>query len=233
MPTDTPDQQITMPVDADAADNPLAFNQAVGDIEPKLVRAYVDEADRTARMLVLPENAISTLATENRAEIYNGSAHVSLYTRSTYARARKTGTQNVGPSNTVLQNVTDMLIALPAVNGAIFQFRGIVYYNSNGTADIKFAFTIPAGGATFIWNPIGIATTATGTIGDVNCPAPSTSGTAAAFGGAGVDSAVRFWGEITMGTVAGNLQLQAAQNTSDASTSNILPRSIIECWRLS
>mgnify|MGYP000288100603 CR=1 FL=1 len=97
MPTDTPDQQITTPVDADAADAPVGFLATVADVEPRLVRRYVDEADRTARMLSLTENAVSTLGTENRAEIYDGAAHVSLVTRAVYARSRVTATQNVGP----------------------------------------------------------------------------------------------------------------------------------------
>lgn len=38
-------------------------------------------------------------------------------------------------------------------------------------------------------------------------------------------------GEITMGGTAGNLQMQAAQNTSDATNVNVFERSYLEIWR--
>lgn len=233
MPTDTPDQQITLPIDGDSADAPVFALATVADVEPRLVRRYTNEADRTARMLSLTENALSTLATEDRVEVYDGAAHISLFTRSVYARTRVTATQNVGPSNTTLQNVTNMAVALPAINGAIYQFRGLVWYNSNTTADIKFAFTMPAGGATMRWGIVGLATGASGVSGDVNLSSITASATSVSYGGAAADALAVIEGEITMGTVAGNLQLQAAQATSDASSTNILARSRLVCWRYS
>lgn len=233
MPADTTDQQITYPVDGDSADNPVAFLAMLADAEGRLVRRYTDEADRTARMLSLTENAVSTLATESRVEVYDGAAQVSLFTRAVYARSRVTATQNVGPSNTGLQNVTNMAIPLPAINGAIFPFRGVVWYNSNTTADIKFAFTMPAGGATMRWGIVGLATGASGVTGDVSLASITASATSVSYGGAAADAMAIIEGEITMGTVAGDLQLQAAQATSDASSTNILARSRLEVWRLS
>lgn len=233
MPADTTDQQITYPVDGDSADNPVAFLAMLADAEGRLVRRYTDEADRTARMLSLTENAVSTLATESRVEVYDGAAQVSLFTRAVYARSRVTATQNVGPSNTGLQNVTNMAIPLPAINGAIFPFRGVVWYNSNTTADIKFAFTMPAGGATMRWGIVGLATGASGVTGDVSLASITASATSVSYGGAAADAMAIIEGEITMGTVAGDLQLQAAQATSDASSTNILARSRLEAWRLS
>lgn len=233
MPADTSDQQITYPVDLDSADNPVAFLAMLADVEVRLARRYTNEADRTARMLSLTENAISTLATEDRAEIYDGTNQVSLVTRSVYARSRVTATQNVGPSNTALANVTNMAVALPAINGAIYQFRGLVWYNTNTTADIKFAFTMPAGGATMRWGIVGLATGASGVSGDVNLSSITATGTSVSYGGAAADAMAVIEGEITMGTVAGNLQLQAAQATSDASATNILARSRLEAWRIS
>lgn len=230
MPTDTPDQQITMPVDADTADNPVAFASAVGDFEHLLVRHYTDEADRTTRMLTLVENDISTLGTENRAEIYNGSAHISLYTRSLFLFTRKTAVQNVGPSNTTLQNVTDMVATLPGITGAIFGWRSTVFYDGDGTADIKFAHTIPAG-ATMTWAVAGFATNSI----DPVFSGTTVSGTAIALGAIGVGSTnvALIEGEITMGATAGNLQLQAAQNTSTAAATNVQARSRMEVWRIS
>lgn len=234
MPANTPDQQITEPVGTDTADNPLAFNQSVADIEPKLVREYTTEADRTTRMVSLAGNQISSLSAPSvgtdRVEVYDGTNHVSLYSRAVYTIAYKGGSQNVGPSNIVLQDVTFLLVPLPGITGAVFQWEAVVYYNSGTTADLKFAYTMPAG-ATMRWGMIALATGAGSVTGDVNMASTTASGTAVNIGGAAADAMAVMHGEITMAATAGNLQLQAAQATSDASTSNILGRSRITAWR--
>lgn len=230
MPTDTPDQQITMPVDADTADAPVAFVSTIGDLEHLLVRHYTNEADRTTRMLTLVENDVSALGTENRVEVWDGAAHVSLHTRALYVYSRVSAAQLLTISNTALQNLTNMLAALPGTAGAIFGFRGKVFYDSATAADIKFAFTMPAG-ATFQWGLLSTATNGT----SPTFTSTTASGTAlSAVGlGVGTQSIATFEGEITMGATAGNLQMQAAQNTSDATQSTVSPRSHIEVWRIS
>lgn len=229
MPTDTPDQQITMPVGPDAADNPVAFVNEVADIEPRLVRRYTNEADRTARMLSLTENAISTLATENRADIYDGSNHVSLYTRSLFAMLYKSANQILTPSSTAFQNVTDLVAAMPTAG--TFSFRGIIYYDSGTTPDIKFAFTIPAA-ATLRWNGNGPATGG-GTTGDATFNVATASDGPIPFGGAGVGTMLicQIEGEYVAGGTAGNLQFRAAQQVSDPSNTTVFARSRLEVWR--
>lgn len=233
MPTNTPDQQIPLPVDPDTADNPVAFNQFVGTVEQRLVRLYTDEADRTARMLTVVENELSGLASENRIDAFDGTNHVSLYRRGLHAMNRTTATQNVGPSNTTLQNLTNMVVAVPGIVGAVFRWRGCVFYDSATAADIKFAFTIPAG-ATMGWGGMGLASNVAGSTGDASMPETATSGAALTFGGGGVGVGIwmQFEGELTMAATAGNLQMQAAQQTSDATATTIHTRSFIECWRI-
>jgi len=225
MPTVTPDQGLSLPVGPDVADNPVAFTNFVAGVEPRVVREYTDEADRTARMLVLAENDISTLATENRAEIYNGAAHISLHTRSVYLSTRVAVNQTLNPSDTTLQNVTNMVVALPGVVGAIFQWRSTIFYDSTAAGDIKFAYTIPAG-ATMRWGLHALNTGGT----NPTFATTSTSGTALAASAAGIVMATVF-GEITMAATAGNLQLQAAQNTADPGATLIAARTSMEIWR--
>lgn len=238
MPTNTPDQQITYPADADAADNPVAFNQFVGDVEPRLVREYTTEADRTARMLALTTNEISSLSAPSvgtpRVEVYDGTNHVSLYTRSLYGFVRLNATFPLTASSTVLQNVTGIAIALPAVASQIFRFRGVLFYDGAATGDIKFAFTVPAG-VTMRWGAIGLAAAAATNPGDGTFASTPTSGTALGFGcaGAGTILMATVEGELTTSATAGNLQLQAAQNTSDVTVSNVIARSSLEAWRVS
>lgn len=229
MPTDTSDQQITMPVDADAADNPVAFVNMVADVEPRLVRLYTNEADRTARMLSLAENELSGLAAENRLDVYNGTNHVSLYTRSLFAMAYKTANQTMTPSSTALQNVTDLVAAMPTAG--TFSFRGIIYYDTSTGADVKIAFTTPAG-VTFRWGGIGVATTGT-TTGDGNFATVTGSDTPLSYGGAGAGTVMlcQVEGEYVAGGTAGNLQFRAAQNAAEASNTIIIARSRLEVWR--
>lgn len=235
MSTNTPDQQITYPADGDAADNPLAFNQFVADVEPRLVREYTTEADRTARMLALAANEISSLSAPAvgtaRVEVYDGTNHVSLHTKALWSTNRKTASQNVGPSNTTFQNLTNLVVPLPGITSAVYQFSGIVFYNSNTTADIKFCFIIPAG-ATMRWGIHGLAVGAAGNTGDFTAGSTTGSGTGFTLGGAAADVMAVFHGEVTMGATAGDLQMQGAQNTSDASATNVLSSSRIQAWRV-
>jgi hypothetical protein len=229
MPAVTPDQGLSLPIGADVADNPAAFTNFVAGVEPRMVREYTNEADRTARILVLAENDISTLATENRVDIYNGAAHISLHTRSVFLTTRVAVAQVLTASSIVLQNVTNMAAALPGTVGAIFQWRSYVYYDASTAADIKFAYTIPAG-ASMRWGIMGLGT------GGTN-PSPyattNTSGTALAVGALGLGTVhwATIVGEVTMGATAGNLQLQAAQAAADASVTQIIERSFMEVWR--
>lgn len=229
MPTVTTDQGLSLPVDADVADNPVAFANFVAGVEPRLVRLYTDEADRTTRQLVVAENEVSGLGTENRVEVYNGANNISLHTRAQYLTTRVAADQILTASSTVLQNVTSMVATFPAtVSGAIYSWRGYVFYDATTTADIKFAWTIPTG-ATMRWGINALGPGGTNPI----YTTISGSGTAISCGALGVATVLYalFSGEMTMAANAGDLQLQAAQNTSDASVTTIFTRSFMEVWR--
>lgn len=229
MPVNTTDQQITIPIGADVADNPVAFINQVADVEPRLVRTYTNEADRTARMLALSENDFSTLAAENRAEIYNGTNHISLHTRSLYAQMYKSATQILTPSSIALQSVTDLVTPVPAAG--TFSFRGIIYYESGTTPDIKFAFLVPAG-SILRWGGLGVVP-AGGSTGDASFLTTTPSDGSISYGGAGIGTVLfcQIEGEYVAGGTAGNFQFRAAQNTSDPSNTSIIARSRIEMWR--
>lgn len=229
MPSDTTDQQITLPVDPDTADNPLAFTNFVADIEQRLVRIYTNEADRTARMLSLAENEISGLASENRIDAYNGTNHVSLWHRGLFAGPFLAADHLLAMSDTALQSVTGLVAAMPTAG--TFGFRGVIFYDSSTTADIKFAFQIPAA-ATLLWNPLGIVTGGT-TTGDGTFATASASDSSISIGGGGVGTVLccQIEGSYIAGGTAGNLQFRAAQNTSDATQSTIRAGSRLEVWR--
>lgn len=233
MPTTTTDQGITIPVDADSADNPVAFTNNVAGIEQRLVRQYTNEADRTARMLVLPENAMSGLATENRLDVWDGAAHVSLYHRSVFANLYRTADSAALVSNTTLQNDTDLAIALPTAGR--FQFEAVIFYDSSTTADFKAAFTVPAG-ATLRWGGIGASTTVSGGVGPGQFSVAIASGAAIVYGGSGTGTAntliLKISGTVVMGGTSGPLWFQWAQNTSDATNTIVRANSRLTAWRV-
>lgn len=229
MPTDTSDQQITMPVDADAADNPVAFANAVADIESRLVLRYVDEADRTTRHPAPVEGQISYLQTENRTDLY-APDWISLYTRSFYSMLRKGADQTLS-SNTSLTNDTALVAALPI--SQTFGFRLNLFYDGPDAGDIKFAIAAPAG-ATGVCGVQAISTAGVAGVGTGQYSATAALGTAIACGttGAGNRLLALIEGEVTMGATAGNLQLQWAQNTPDAGTTAVRARSRMFVWRI-
>lgn len=228
MPTVTTDQGLSLPVDADTADNPVAFANFVAGVEPRLVRLYTDEADRTAKQLVVVENELSGLGTENRVEVYNGTANISLHTRAMYLTTRVAADQILTASSTGLQNVTNMAATLPGTTGAIFRWNAYIFYDATTVADIKFAWTIPAG-ATMRWGINALGSGGTNPI----YTSISGSGTAITVGALGVATILMalIEGELTMGATPGNLQLQAAQNAAEASVTTIFTRTSMQVWR--
>lgn len=233
MPTDTTDQQITTPSGTDAADNPAAFINNVADVEPRLVRRYTSEADRTARMASLAENDFSTLSTEDRAEIYNGTNHISLFSRALFANKFRTTDATAIISSTTLVSDAVLFAALPAAGR--FQFDLTLFYDSSTAADFKVAFTIPAG-ATMQWGGIGASTTVSSGVGTAQFSTTVTSDASIAYGGSGNGAANVLMliarGSVVMGGTAGNLQTRYSQQTSDATNTIVRAHSRLQVWRV-
>lgn len=234
MPTNTSNQGITLPVGPDAADAPVGFTNQTAGIESRLVMRFTDTADRTARLAVPVEGQFSHLGTENRLEVYDGTNWISAYSRGLYAMVRKAANQSVNSAGTgtTLTNVTDLVVALPTAG--VFGWRADLFYDGPDAGDIKFAYTAPAG-ATGTYGVQAISTAGAGAVGTGQYGATTTFGTALVCGATGVGTGLlaRMAGEITMGGTAGNLQLQFAQNTADASNTTLRARSRMEVWRIS
>lgn len=229
MSTNTPDQQITLASGGDAANLPLALTDMIADVETRLVLKYTNEADRTARHTTPIEGDFTDLATENREDVYDGSVYVSAHARGLFTNVRKTANQTFN-NDTSLANITDLVSTLPTVGS--FGWRAVIFYDSSTTADAKFAFTWPAG-ATARWGLVGLATAAAATTGDGQFATTSASGNSIPVGGAAVGTVLMtvLEGEIIMGGTGGNLQLQAAQQTLDATVTTIRDRSRLQVWR--
>ena len=131
---------------------------------------------------------------------------------------RKTADQTLTQSNTTLQNVTDLLFAIGA--SEVWVFDMYILSNSGTTPDIKFDFAVPSGAsgqhvclssAKAEENPIGTKIVVNGEATNVI-------------------SAHHII--VINSTTAGNVQLQAAQDASDASDTKVLANSCIVATQL-
>jgi hypothetical protein len=231
MPTNTTDQQITIPIGTDAADNPQAFIDQIADVETRLVLKYTNVADRAARHTAPIEGDLTGLATENRYDVYSGANYVSLEARAYHGFARRSvdGTAGTGLVNnvTALQNEPLQVVALDS--GRTYMWEAMEFYDSSSAADIKFAFTTPTF-SSMRWGGIGAATTG---LTDIQVGTANASGTAIAYAGSGVGTIlmVKIEGYIVT-TAAGNLQLQFAQNTADPTNTTIRNGSYLKVWAM-
>lgn len=127
---------------------------------------------------------------------------------------RKTGDDTIS-SDDSLNNDDELL--LPLLANEVVKFEAFIIYNSGTTPDIKFAFTVPAA-ATIVWAVTNARYSPTAADEPVTVAA---SGTSLGFSGNAADVAVLITGTVVNGANAGNLQLQWAQQTSDASNTTV------------
>jgi hypothetical protein len=98
-----------------------------------------------------------------------------------------------------------------------YTFLLFIAYDSSTVADIKIQFTLPAG-ATMAWHGTGLDTAlAYKNVANIG------AATASAYGGAGagLGRLITVSGSVIMAATAGNLTLQWAQNTAEASNTSV------------
>ena len=139
---------------------------------------------------------------------------------------RKTANETVNNSS-VLQNDDHLLKALAA--NEVWLFEAVLWYTSGATPDIKLAWTVPAG-ATLAWSTLN-GVNAAGASWEGGA-AESTSGTARDFASGAGTRLTHVVGYVANGATAGNLQLQWAQNTANASDTIMLANSILRATLL-
>ena len=146
-----------------------------------------------------------------------GSTFSNLITELRPLRARMASDQALTASSTTLQNVTELLVPV----AANCTYDGILVAASilaaGSTEDVKYGFTFPTGATCDYFN-IGPATSVTTANGDGEFAArlAATSGTTANnfgnYSSLPTNAVIQI--SLITGANAGNLQVQAAQNTS-------------------
>jgi len=211
MPTNTADQQIPLPVDADTADNPTAFTNYTGVVENRLVRRYTNDADRTARDTSPAAGEIT----------YNGTTmdwtdSVPRYREITPLFSRLTSDSAPVNNSTTFANTG---ISFPVRANAVYDFQNRLLCSSATGPDIKFQWTFPAG-LTMNYMALGIAVA-----GSALTFQNAIQTTVPAFEGSGSDFTVLFQGLVIVGGTAGTLLLQFTQNSAVASNTLIRAQS--------
>lgn len=130
--------------------------------------------------------------------------------------ARKASTEAVNNS-TVLQNDDELLWAVAA--SVIYWFEATIQYFSTSVADIKIQWTLPAG-AIMRWSAIGVDTALA-----FKCPSALTESSVQSFGGDSTARVIEIRGTVIVSTTAGNLRLQWAQNTAEATNTQVIDNS--------
>jgi len=132
---------------------------------------------------------------------------------------RKTSDQNF--PNTTLANVTSLVI--PVLANTVWRFTMPVIYSAVAAADIKLGWTFPAGGR-LTASVVGFDA-ALNTIYRQWDDTVSPGSTIALGGSITIRMHVVIEGVFITAGTAGDVQLQAAQNTSDATSSVIYTNS--------
>jgi hypothetical protein len=143
--------------------------------------------------------------------------------------ARKTADQIVNNSTTL---VNDTHLFVPTLANEVWLIDAWLLYDSGTTPDIKFAWTVPAG-ATFSW---GASSSDSGAANWANIGSPVALATTGSMAfsclGAGTIQGAALTGIAVIGGTAGNVQLQWAQNTLNASDTKVRLNSALVGGRL-
>lgn len=137
--------------------------------------------------------------------------------------ARKTADETVNNSAT-MQDDNDMVLAVAA--NATYQIEGAWYYNTGTTPDIKMQFTFPAGLTMFyVVEGVAVSTSVLGQFKSIQTTVSILEGVAG-------DRIATIEGLVIVSSTAGNLRVQWAQNTANASDTKMLAGSYIKLMRL-
>lgn len=216
MPFNTANQQITLPIGTDAADGPQAFVDQTADLETRLVQRFTSFADRTARNPAPTLGELSIVTSNTWFDRWTGAVWLPV----TPIKVVKSASQTVNNS-TALVNDTALVITFPPV-AASWGFEATIFYTSTTVADIQFAFAADAAITSYSFFPVGLATGAAGVTGDATFQMTTVLGTGRAVGGASTNTGCILKGRIVTSGAAGNLQLMWAQNTMEATNTQVL-----------
>lgn len=231
MPVNTSDQQLTMPVLGDAADQSVSFSSYNAGSEPRLVHYYADAADRTARNPTPPGGQLSFLTNPGRWDRFVP-APVSDWWECFQLYVNKAAEVQVVNNSTAFVSDSHLVLSLQA--NARYRLDGLLVWDSGTTGDIKFQWVFSAGAPTMPWWQVfSVDVGVTTGIGNLNALPSSASATPLARAGSGIGTFTSglLSGIITT-TLATTITLQWAQNAAEAVNTRIKQNSWIGATRV-
>jgi hypothetical protein len=123
-------------------------------------------------------------------------------------------------------------ISLPLTASATYMLDGLISYNCGGTVgDLKLGWSgVPAGTVGF-WTAPGLGSGQSADPGTIRVNA-ATLAAAIGLGGLATDTAVRINAVFVVSITPGTVNLQYAQNTSDAATTLLRAHSLLVATRV-
>lgn len=145
-----------------------------------------------------------------------------------YLLTKRVSTQ-FDKTNNTLADITGLSVALPAAGN--FRFRARLFVKTPAIAGVGAKVGLAYSGTTSTFRAFGQQThTGTTAVGNVYVTAAGAMNTS---GGSGAGTDEFYWIEgYLVSTGAGNLTVQFAQNTTNATASSVLTGSTLEIWQL-
>ncbi len=140
--------------------------------------------------------------------------------------ARRTTTASISSSTTL---TNDSQLFVPIQVNAVYQLTMWLFYDGSASADLKINIDVPAGSA-FTGHSHGLIPTAASQQDYQGFPL--VNGSAQAWGCLGGTTSGFLLGCVTTGGTSGNVTLQWAQNTSNATATRIFAPSFLKLDRV-
>lgn len=231
MVVNSPNQGIPEQQGADPANLPAAQVSWDSVMENRLFQRYASVADRTARNAAPNENEASALADLDRVDIWNTANWISFARRSLFFLGLRNS--DAAAINNSVTLVSDAVMTAALEANAEYMVDGSLYYDSSNTADFKMS-TVWPGGTTGRLVGWGLDTGGTTQIGSLKQQSTTTSAATWSFVGAGTGAGntvfCSFEGRLATAG-AGNLVVQYAQNTLDATNTVVRSGSFLRVVR--
>lgn len=144
---------------------------------------------------------------------------------------RKTSDEQRSATTTFVDD-THLIFAAEA--NAVYTMVGWIKYFASTVPDIKIQFSVPSGClGEWAWNMPGSGTTTTGTTGySIRTETNDVAGSRTGYGTSDSNMFTPVSGIFRMSTASGNISLQWAQNTSDATATVLFTDSWLEFRRI-
>lgn len=136
-------------------------------------------------------------------------------------------------SSLVVNNSTTLVdddsLVIAAIANTTYIIEGLVIYTSTSVADFKCTIAAPSG-STGGWSSSGVSGNSGLNQATGSSSALTALGTTASFGGAGTSSftAVRLFAVVNTGSSSGNIRLQWAQATAEATNTTVVKGSFLK-----